>query len=126
MKNLGVWMACAIVWTSSPASADCSVPDLDGDGFPNTTDNCPTIPNPGQAPGAPPPRGAACDDGVDLDGDTIADVADNCPLVSNPGQEDSDAGSSTELVLGNRAARPERECRGSERPARHHRSELRR
>ncbi|WP_438000312.1 thrombospondin type 3 repeat-containing protein [Sorangium sp. So ce185] len=64
----------------------CS-PDSDGDGVPNPTDNCPTVPNPTQADAnddgrgdacdcASPPRpdGAACDDGnLCTQGDTCQD-----------------------------------------------------
>lgn len=50
-------------------------PDLDGDGIPATTDNCPLTPNPGQADG---------------DTDGIGDVCDNCPLLTNAQQQDAD------------------------------------
>jgi hypothetical protein len=46
-------------------------PDLDGDGIPNTADNCPRVANPDQA---------------DADGDGIGDACDNCPNVFNPDQ----------------------------------------
>ena len=98
MRIIAALLACTVLLGGRSALADCSVPDLDNDGFPNTTDNCPTIPNPLQTPGVAP-RGDACDDLVDVDGDTVADGADNCPHVSNSLQEDSDAAGSTELVL---------------------------
>ncbi|MGC4116114.1 MAG: lamin tail domain-containing protein [Myxococcales bacterium] len=44
--------------------------DADGDGFPNTGDNCPSIANPGQA---------------DQDGDGKGDACDPCPASANPG-----------------------------------------
>ncbi len=50
----------------------CSTPDsgdVDGDGEPNETDNCPNIPNADQA---------------DVDSDGRGDVCDDCPTVSNP------------------------------------------
>ncbi|MGB5106046.1 MAG: thrombospondin type 3 repeat-containing protein [Candidatus Zixiibacteriota bacterium] len=50
-------------------------PDFDGDGIPDLSDNCPTIPNPSQA---------------DFDGDGAGDACDNCPTFSNPGQFDAD------------------------------------
>jgi formylglycine-generating enzyme required for sulfatase activity len=92
--------------------------DDDGDGVPNSQDNCPTIYNPGQEDADQDGLGDVCDpcphdpsndidgDGVcgdtdncptvsnvgqeDADGDGVGDVCDNCPGVSNPGQEDSD------------------------------------
>jgi len=44
------------------------------DGFPDGSDNCPTIPNTDQA---------------DTDGDTVGNVCDNCPDTSNPDQTDT-------------------------------------
>ena len=49
--------------------------DCDGDGTPDTVDNCPCIHNPNQA---------------DADGDGIGDACDNCPTVPNPAQSDAD------------------------------------
>ncbi len=49
--------------------------DGDGDGIPDSVDNCPATPNASQSDG---------------DGDGIGDVCDNCPAAANPGQEDSD------------------------------------
>ncbi len=49
-------------------------PDADGDGVPDSRDNCPAIANPTQA---------------DVDGDGIGDACDNCPKVSNPDQKDT-------------------------------------
>ena len=62
--------------------------DTDGDGVPDSTDNCPHIGNPSQADMDGDLMGDACDD--DIDGDGIANAADNCPLEPNPGQEDRD------------------------------------
>src|SRR5205809_6791704 len=50
-------------------------PDSDGDGVPDSQDNCPLIPNPDQQ---------------DTDGDGIGDVCDNCPTIANPDQHDTD------------------------------------
>jgi len=50
-------------------------PDSDGDGMPDSIDNCPGVANANQA---------------DTDGDGVGDVCDNCPLVSNPDQGDHD------------------------------------
>ncbi|HEV8701853.1 MAG TPA: thrombospondin type 3 repeat-containing protein [Candidatus Polarisedimenticolia bacterium] len=49
--------------------------DTDGDGVPDSTDNCKFTPNHGQE---------------DIDNDTIGDVCDNCPGAANRGQEDLD------------------------------------
>jgi len=50
--------------------------DLDDDGVPDDTDNCPDAPNPLQS---------------DDDGDSLGDVCDNCPLVENADQADVEA-----------------------------------
>jgi hypothetical protein len=50
--------------------------DRDGDGAPDTTDNCRTTFNPKQE---------------DADGDHLGDTCDNCPLIANPDQKDSNA-----------------------------------
>jgi hypothetical protein len=57
----------------APGFCGCGVADGDSDGdlSPDCVDNCPAIPNPGQAD-------------ADLDG--YGDVCDNCPQVSNPNQ----------------------------------------
>src|SRR5208282_3982544 len=67
--------------------------DIDGDGCPNATDNCPLFPNAGSCNKAtnpnPPsnlPAGVVCS--VDTDKDGIDDSVDNCPLVYNPDQAD--------------------------------------
>jgi hypothetical protein len=49
--------------------------DTDGDGVPDSTDNCRTTPNPGQA---------------DTDSDGAGDACDNCEQTPNPGQQDTD------------------------------------
>ncbi|MBU0717891.1 MAG: hypothetical protein KJ749_06540 [Planctomycetes bacterium] len=49
--------------------------DVDGDGFLDGVDNCPTFYNPGQ---------------VDYDGDDVGDVCDNCEIVHNVDQVDTD------------------------------------
>jgi parallel beta-helix repeat protein len=56
-------------------SAFTIVPDFDGDGVPDSHDNCPLSANPGQE---------------DSDGDGVGDACDNCPSNANPGQADDD------------------------------------
>jgi Thrombospondin type 3 repeat len=50
------------------------VVDTDGDGIPDSKDNCPKVANPDQK---------------DSDGDGVGDACDNCPLTYNPDQKDS-------------------------------------
>lgn len=68
--------------------ADGGVLDTDGDGVPDTTDNCPTVANPGQADFDSDGLGDVCD--PDDDNDGVADATDNCPAVANPGQANLD------------------------------------
>jgi len=49
--------------------------DADSDGVPDSTDNCPSIPN---------------QDQMDSDADDVGDVCDNCPDTYNPEQVDLD------------------------------------
>ena len=64
------------------------VVDTDSDGVPDTSDNCPTLPNPDQTNTDGDTFGNICDDDDDNDG--IPDTIDNSPLNPNPGQEDID------------------------------------
>ena len=61
---------------------------LDLDGIPNATDNCGTVPNPGQLNTDGDAQGDACD--ADDDNDTVPDAADNCSVVANPDQVNTD------------------------------------
>ena len=65
-----------------------AAPDSDGDGVPNSSDNCPVDPNPNQANTDGDPQGDACDPDDDNDGDP--DGADNCPTTANPNQANTD------------------------------------
>lgn len=49
--------------------------DADGDGIPDSSDNCPAVPNPNQR---------------DTDGDGVGDACDNCARTTNANQADSD------------------------------------
>ena len=61
--------------------------DQDGDGIPDSIDNCPTVYNPDQADSDNNGVGDACQD---TDGDGVIDIHDNCPTVYNPDQLDTD------------------------------------
>ena len=62
--------------------------DTDGDGLPDTEDNCPDDPDPDQENLDGDCLGDACD--PDIDGDGLLNEEDNCPAFFNPGQEDGD------------------------------------
>ena len=89
-------------------------PDTDGDGRPDSSDNCPTVSNANQANADGDSRGDACDncptvansdqlntDGdaqgnvcdADDDNDTIPDESDNCSLNANANQLNTDGDS---------------------------------
>jgi len=60
--------------------------DTDGDGVPNSTDNCPMVVNPEQ---------------YDEDGDGVGDACDNCPHIANPTQAntgETNAGQTADAV----------------------------
>jgi hypothetical protein len=75
--------------------------DMDGDGVPDATDDCPTIFNPirpmdgaAQADVDGDGLGDACDPtplGDDIDADGVPNMVDNCPESANPDQADLDA-----------------------------------
>ena len=58
----------------SATACKTTVVDSDGDGIPDSRDNCPKVSNADQK---------------DTDGDGIGDACDNCPLAKNPDQKDS-------------------------------------
>lgn len=67
--------------------------DLDGDGFLESMDNCPSLSNPYQNDSDKDGQGNECDltpYGQDQDGDGYGDSIDNCPSIANPGQENID------------------------------------
>lgn len=66
---------CDITPLPSCTATKTWLPDSDGDGVPDASDNCPSRANADQRDG---------------DQDGIGDVCDNCPNVSNPDQRDSD------------------------------------
>ncbi len=65
-------------------SAYVLLTDTDEDGVPDLTDNCPTVPNPGQQNNDGDTLGDACD--PDDDNDGVDDSIDNCQFTANPGQ----------------------------------------
>jgi hypothetical protein len=67
--------------------------DTDGDGVPDSTDNCDTVANPSQTDTDGDGIGDACEatPPADADGDGVPNTGDNCPNVANPGQEDANA-----------------------------------
>ena len=90
-----------------PPFPPCGGPnDVDCDGVPNASDNCPNDQNPDQTDSDGDTQGNACDpdddnDGLpdnsdpcttnpECDGDGIPDASDNCPGVANPSQADFD------------------------------------
>lgn len=72
---------------SPPALAACP-DDVDCDGVPDASDNCPFDANSDQRDNDGDGAGDVCDDDDDNDG--FPDLVDNCDLVPNPGQEDED------------------------------------
>jgi hypothetical protein len=70
------------------AEADVGPVDGDGDGVPDSDDNCPATPNPDQANMDGDKQGDLCD--PDKDGDFLVDAEDNCPDVYNQLQADVD------------------------------------
>lgn len=90
MQNVDNQWYCAVAAGDSTSSVDANLlmflakksvsdliqgNDIDGDGIPDSQDNCPCTPNPDQ---------------LDSDGDGVGDACDNCPSLPNPYQEDFD------------------------------------
>jgi hypothetical protein len=91
--NTGTGRNAVLDVVTFPASAGGGT-DADGDGVPDSTDNCPDVYNPQQADRDGDGVGNACEDGstppTDTDGDGVPDSTDNCPDVYNPNQRDDD------------------------------------
>jgi hypothetical protein len=68
---------------------DACNPDIDGDGVPNTTDNCPFFANANQSNQPSADLVASLCTGIDTDKDGIPDYRDNCPFVANSDQLDT-------------------------------------
>jgi hypothetical protein len=62
--------------------------DIDNDGWPDSSDNCPTVYNPGQRDDDNDNVGNKCESGstspTDTDGDGVSDSTDQCPTKSGP------------------------------------------
>ncbi len=79
----------AIPQVTYTLSVSAPVTDTDGDGVPDTTDNCPTVANADQADADNDGTGDACE--PDSDSDGVIDDNDNCPSVANADQADADS-----------------------------------
>jgi hypothetical protein len=79
--NDGICDTGGPVSAGTPGAAAGCVAGLSG------SDNCPTVPNPGQQDVNSNGLGDACEDS---DGDGILDGLDNCPSISNASQADND------------------------------------
>jgi Thrombospondin type 3 repeat len=95
-ESISLMAPCAVVPGSITVgeelfSFSCELPnlDVDGDGIPDESDNCPEISNPDQLDSDIDYIGDLCDN--DMDGDTINNEIDNCPLFPNENQSDLDA-----------------------------------
>lgn len=83
---------------SRKAGAGRILADADDDHVGDGCDNCPAIPNEGQADADADGTGDVCDncpsvpnrEQADRDGDGLGDACDNCPAAANPGQADGD------------------------------------
>lgn len=72
--------------TVSIVSIDCANADFDGDGVPNSQDNCPNASNSNQSDIDNDGIGDVCDnqDNRDTDGDGVQNHQDNCPNEAGP------------------------------------------
>jgi len=71
----GAWSTGATGQCTMTFTVGSTQADTDGDGWDDSCDSCPTIPDPDQ---------------YNNDGDGLGDECDNCPSAYNPGQENSD------------------------------------
>jgi hypothetical protein len=89
------------------------VPDQDGDGVPDASDNCPSTPNPSQTDINHDGIGDACQSDSDHDG--WPDVSDNCPNTPNPDQLDQNhngVGAACEPTVAHFQVAPNPTCTG--------------
>jgi cysteine-rich repeat protein len=81
----------ALDFPTLPIPSVCTVlvVDSDGDGVPDSSDNCPLIFNTDQADNDSDGTGDVCDG--DDDNDNVDDADDNCPINANADQADNDS-----------------------------------
>ena len=77
-------------------------PDLDSDGIPDSSDNCPATPNADQLDTDADDIGDVCDSfpndpDNDIDGDGVSGEIDNCPATPNANQNDLDSDGTGDL-----------------------------
>lgn len=112
-SNVAITTKVQCVPGGGSASSPGSRPgDLDGDGIPDFSDDCPTTADPAQPDMDHDAIGDACD--LDMDGDGVVDVAtqddpnalvDNCPAVPNPDQANHNGGPLGDACFGAQATR---------------------
>jgi hypothetical protein len=71
--------AATVTSGNTLANAVTGTGDIDGDGIPDVTDNCPSVAN-----GAAQAGIAGVGNQTDTDGDLVGDACDNCVFVANP------------------------------------------
>lgn len=85
------WAGVFLLFFSVGGAVQADI-DSDLDGVPDTEDNCPSVPNPGQEDSefviSCPPKDIECTIIPAPDG--IGDACDNCPTVGNPDQANAD------------------------------------
>lgn len=90
-QNINVYNNGTNCSSISAIQASCPpLPDQDGDGVPDVSDNCIAIANANQADNDNDGIGNVCDPDYDQDGDGIANQYDNCALIANTNQSDAD------------------------------------
>jgi hypothetical protein len=83
---LSVLFATLLLGTGLVGCAENGGTDPDGDGIPNSEDNCPNVANPEQADFNDDGAGDACSDSDD---DGFNDDVDSCPATPNPEEEEA-------------------------------------
>lgn len=112
---------------TSTAATLTVLPDRDGDGIPDTSDNCPDALNPDQRDSDGDGVGDVCDGcpgdanklvpgacgcgtpDTDTDGDGVPDCVDNCPTQANADQADSDGDDIGDVCDDDQSERPKPE-----------------